>query len=70
MSDNQSKEATFEKKTNADGSVNKKYVDVLDEDKPVSGQKFVCVYVKSAKRLGSTATAQVWSHTTNSYRVD
>ena len=43
MSDNQSKQASFEKKTNADGSVNKKYVDVLDEDKPISGQKFACI---------------------------
>ncbi len=43
MSDNQSKQASFEKKTNEDGSVNKKYVDVLDEDKPISGQKFACI---------------------------
>ena len=39
MSDNSS----FEKKLNSDGSVNNKYVDVLDEDKPVANQKFVCV---------------------------
>lgn len=30
-------------KTAKDGSSNPKYVDVLDEDKPVAGQKFACV---------------------------
>ena len=43
MSDSQTKEVSFEKKMNDDGSVNKKYVDVLDEDKPISGQKFACI---------------------------
>ena len=33
----------FEKKRKADGSENPKYVDLLEEDKPISGQKFVCV---------------------------
>ena len=33
----------FTRKTNPDGSVNPKYVDLLEEDKPISGQKFVCV---------------------------
>ena len=28
---------------NPDGSENTKYVDLLEEDKPISGQKFVCV---------------------------
>lgn len=30
-------------KKNDDGSDNPKYVDLLDEDKPISGQKFVCL---------------------------
>lgn len=30
-------------KLNKDGSVNKDYIDLLDEDKPISGQKFVCL---------------------------
>jgi len=25
-----------------DGTVNPKYVDLLDEDKPIAGQKFAC----------------------------
>ena len=33
----------FDKRTTSDGAVNPKYVDVLDEDKPVANQKFVCV---------------------------
>jgi hypothetical protein len=28
---------------NSDGTTNPKYVDLLEEDKPISGQKFVCV---------------------------
>jgi len=30
-------------KKKSDGSTNPKYVDLLEEDKPISGQKFVCV---------------------------
>ena len=33
----------FEKKLNNDGTNNVKYVDLLEEDKPISGQKFACV---------------------------
>ena len=29
--------------TNPDGSKNPKYVDLLEEDKPIAGQKFVCL---------------------------
>jgi len=41
----------FERKTNADGSTNQKYVDLLDEDKPLSGQKFVCVSFVSPENI-------------------
>ena len=30
-------------KTNPDGSENAKYIDLLDEDRPVAGQKFTCL---------------------------
>ena len=30
-------------KTNPDGSENAKYVDLLDEDRPMAGQKFACL---------------------------
>ena len=30
-------------KKNNDGTDNAKYVDLLDEDKPISGQKFACI---------------------------
>jgi len=38
-------------KVNLDGKVNPKYVDVLDEDKPVAGQKFVCVSFLSPESI-------------------
>ena len=41
----------FTHKLNADGSQNPKYVDVLDEDKGVSGQKFVCVSFLSPENI-------------------
>jgi len=41
----------FMRKTNPDGSENPKYVDVLDEDKAVSGQKFVCVSFISPENI-------------------
>tara|TARA_Y100000389_G_scaffold25162_1_gene21849 strand:- start:1265 stop:2236 length:972 start_codon:yes stop_codon:yes gene_type:complete len=37
------KELAFERQNLADGSSNPKYVDLLDEDKPVAGQKFTCI---------------------------
>lgn len=43
--------AGFEKKTTEKGNVNPKYVDVLDEDKPLAGQKFVCISFISPERI-------------------
>ncbi len=34
---------SFERRLNNDGSVNPKYVDLLDEDRPIANQKFACV---------------------------
>ena len=36
---------------NTDGSVNKNYVDMLDEDKPIAGQKFACVSFVSPEQI-------------------
>lgn len=36
---------------NLDGSDNPKYVDVLDEDKPIAGQKFTCVSFVSPEKI-------------------
>ena len=33
-------ELAFERKNN--GEANPKYIDLLDEDKPIAGQKFTC----------------------------
>lgn len=41
----------FTRKMQADGSENPKYVDLLDEDKPVSGQKFACVSFISPENI-------------------
>lgn len=40
-----------EPKNMADGSANPKYVDVLDEDKAVAGQKFVCISFISPEKI-------------------
>ena len=37
-----SKKGGCDYRTNNDGSINTRYVDLLEEDKPISGQKFVC----------------------------
>tara|TARA_B110000008_G_C16865108_1_gene522346 strand:- start:94 stop:1011 length:918 start_codon:yes stop_codon:yes gene_type:complete len=41
----------FERKLNTDGSANLKYIDLLEEDKPISGQKFVCVSFVSPENI-------------------
>lgn len=41
----------FEHKLSKDGSINPKYVDVLDEDKAVAGQKFVCISFISPEKI-------------------
>jgi len=41
----------YEKRLNADGSTNSKYVDLLEEDKPIAGQKFVCVSFVSPEKI-------------------
>jgi hypothetical protein len=41
----------IECRLNIDGTENKKYVDLLDEDKPVAGQKFVCVSFLSPEKI-------------------
>ena len=41
----------FERKVNSDGTPNTKYIDLLDEDRPLSGQKFVCVSFVSPENI-------------------
>lgn len=41
----------FTRKTNPDGTVNQKYVDLLEEDKAISGQKYVCVSFVSPENV-------------------
>lgn len=41
----------FERKQNADGMENPKYIDLLEEDKSIAGQKFVCVSFVSPENI-------------------
>ena len=41
----------FVKKLDANGNVNPSYVDLLEEDKPIAGQKFVCVSFISPEKI-------------------
>lgn len=42
---------TYEPRAKADGSLNSKYVDMLEEDKPIAGQKFACVSFVSPEKV-------------------
>jgi hypothetical protein len=50
MADN--KNITY--RTKSDGSANPKYVDMLEEDKPIAGQKFTCVSFVSPEKVIKT----------------
>ena len=43
--------SSFEKKLNSDGSMNPKYIDLLDEDKTIAGQKFTCISFVSPENV-------------------
>jgi hypothetical protein len=45
------KPINFERKLSKNGKKNKKYVDLLEEDKPIAGQKFVCVSFVSPEKI-------------------
>jgi hypothetical protein len=46
-----SKDSSFERKLDKNGEANPKYVDLLEEDKPIAGQKFVCVSFVSPDKI-------------------
>ena len=48
--DKNTKKSGFERKEN-NGKPNPKYVDLLEEDKPIAGQKFVCVSFVSPEKI-------------------
>jgi hypothetical protein len=48
--ENQTK-TNFERKVTKNGKPNPKYVDLLEEDKPIAGQKFVCVSFVSPENI-------------------
>jgi len=42
---------SFERKVTKNGKANPKYVDLLEEDKPLAGQKFVCISFVSPEKI-------------------
>ena len=46
-----SEQLPFERKMNPDGSANAKYIDLLEEDKPIAGQKFACISFVSPEKI-------------------
>ena len=51
MATKENKPLSFERKMNQDGTPNSKYVDLLEEDKSIAGQKFVCVSFVSPDKI-------------------
>ena len=43
--------SNYQRQLNSDGSKNPKYVDLLEEDKPISGQSYVCVSFVSPENI-------------------
>lgn len=43
--------SNYEHRLNSDGTINSKYIDLLDEDKPVAGQKFACISFISPEKI-------------------
>ena len=50
-SNKQQRPKGVEPRNNKDGSANPKYVDVLEEDKPIAGQKFACISFISPENI-------------------
>jgi hypothetical protein len=51
MAKENGRNAYVEYKNNLDGSENPKYIDLLDEDKPIAGQKFACISFISPDKI-------------------
>ena len=51
VNNNENRSAGIEYRLNIDGKTNPKYVDVLDEDKPLAGQKFTCISFISPEKI-------------------
>jgi len=51
MATKENKNLAFERKLNEDGTPNPKYVDLLEEDKAIAGQKFVCISFVSPEKI-------------------
>ena len=47
----QENQTSFPRQFNSDGTKNPTYVDLLEEDKPISGQKFACISFVSPENI-------------------
>jgi len=43
--------SNYEHRLNSDGTINSKYIDLLDEDKSIAGQKFACISFISPEKV-------------------
>jgi len=62
MSANAKAPIGIETRKNNDGSNNPKYVDVLEEDKAVAGQKFVCISFISPEKILEQKNTYLFNH--------
>ena len=60
-----SKKKGCEYRSSNDGTINTKYVDLLEEDKPISGQKFACVSFVSPENILTQKNTQDTFYTFN-----
>jgi hypothetical protein len=51
MSNSKETDSVYEKRVNSNGTLNPKYVDLLEEDKPIAGQKFACISFVSPEKI-------------------
>ena len=54
--------STFERKTLNNGSKNPKYIDLLDEDDAISGQKFACMSFVSPEKILKKRETFIFDH--------
>ena len=54
--------SSYEQKTLPDGSNNPKYIDMLEEDKPIANQKFVCISFVSPEKILKNREHYLFQH--------
>ena len=57
----------FEKKLDEKGNVNPKYIDLMDEDESVPGQKFCCISFISPEKIIKKREVYLFDHFVKGY---